>query len=58
VNPFKPDAGKKLERDFDAARSTRDKLTERLKLAESAVAERRAAAQHHRQSAAAAGHIS
>lgn len=45
MNPFKPDTGKKLERDLDAARSSRDKLTERLKLAEVAVAESRTAAQ-------------
>lgn len=45
MNPFKPDAGKKLERDLDAARLTREKLTERLKRAESAVAESRAVAQ-------------
>lgn len=45
MNPFKPDAGKKLERDLDAARLNRDKLTDRLKLAESAVADSRAVAQ-------------
>lgn len=45
MNPFKPDAGQKLERELDAACSTRDKLTDRLKLAETAVAQSRAAAQ-------------
>ena len=45
MNPFKTDAGKKLDRDLATARSARDKLAERLSAAETVVTERRAEAQ-------------
>ena len=45
MNPFKSDPEKKLARDLDAARASRDGLVNRLKAAELATAERRTAAQ-------------
>ena len=45
MNPFKSDPDKKLARDLDAARASRDGLVSRLKTADLATAERRTAAQ-------------
>lgn len=45
MNPFKSDPEKKVARDLDAARASRDALVKRLKAAELATAERRTAAQ-------------
>ncbi len=45
MNPFKSDPEKRLARDLDAARASRDGLVNRLKTAELAVTERKTAAQ-------------
>jgi HK97 family phage prohead protease len=45
MNPFKSDPEKKVARDLDAARASRDALVKRLKAAELAATERKTAAQ-------------